>query len=114
MLLKTKATASAMEIKRPQSDQSQNPRKNNLKHPGKRRKILEDFHRNNVEVCGKEDGFLGSYYEAKFVGKVSRNKIMVEYKTLGFIKNGSMGSSLFDDDGFLLIVSNYFIFFSVL
>ncbi|KAL6314661.1 hypothetical protein AAG906_027007 [Vitis piasezkii] len=68
-----------MEIINPQS-QSQKPKKN-PRNPAKRRKIHEDFdHR--VEVCSKEDGFLGSYYEAKVLGKVGRNKLMVEYKTL--------------------------------
>ena len=59
-----------MEIKRSQSDQSQNPRNKNSRNPTKRRKIREGLDHSNVEVCGKD------------VGKVGRNKIMVEYKTL--------------------------------
>lgn len=60
--------------------QSQKPRKN-PRNSGKRRSIHGGFDQ-NIEVCGKEDGFLGSYYEAKVVRKVGRKKIMVEYKTL--------------------------------
>ncbi|KAG8379541.1 hypothetical protein BUALT_Bualt07G0099700 [Buddleja alternifolia] len=37
----------------------------------------------SVEVCSKEEGFLGSYYEATVVAKITRdNQYVVEYKTL--------------------------------
>uniref|UniRef100_A0A5B7BPI8 Agenet domain-containing protein n=1 Tax=Davidia involucrata TaxID=16924 RepID=A0A5B7BPI8_DAVIN len=42
---------------------------------------------NYVEICSREDGFLGSYYVAKVVGRVGKGKLMVEYL------------SLLDDDG---------------
>lgn len=35
-----------------------------------------------VEVCSKEDGFLGSYFEAKLVQRVSKDKFLVEFLTL--------------------------------
>ncbi|KAG8379545.1 hypothetical protein BUALT_Bualt07G0100100 [Buddleja alternifolia] len=37
----------------------------------------------SVEVCSKEEGFLGSYYEATVVAKITRNnQYVVQYKTL--------------------------------
>ncbi|XP_027060998.1 DUF724 domain-containing protein 7-like [Coffea eugenioides] len=36
----------------------------------------------SVEICCNEDGFLGSYYEAKIIAKRGKNKFLVEYKTL--------------------------------
>lgn len=35
-----------------------------------------------MEVCSKEDGFLGSYYKARLLGKVSKDKYLVEFLTL--------------------------------
>lgn len=35
-----------------------------------------------VEVCSKEDGFLGSYFVAKVVGRVGKERLKVEYTTL--------------------------------
>ncbi|XP_031252304.1 protein AGENET DOMAIN (AGD)-CONTAINING P1-like [Pistacia vera] len=38
--------------------------------------------RKYVEVCSKEDGFLGSYFVAKVVGRVGKEGLKVEYTTL--------------------------------
>ncbi|KAK6919717.1 Agenet-like domain [Dillenia turbinata] len=35
-----------------------------------------------VEVCSKEEGFVGSYYAAVVVAEVGNNSYIVEYKTL--------------------------------
>ncbi|KAF3443906.1 hypothetical protein FNV43_RR13596 [Rhamnella rubrinervis] len=35
-----------------------------------------------VEVCSKEDGFLGSYYEATVISQVDTNSYRVKYKEL--------------------------------
>ncbi|XP_059663979.1 protein AGENET DOMAIN (AGD)-CONTAINING P1-like [Cornus florida] len=37
---------------------------------------------NYVEVCSKEDGFLGSYYLARVIGKLGKGKFMVQYMDL--------------------------------
>ncbi|XP_057465613.1 protein AGENET DOMAIN (AGD)-CONTAINING P1-like [Actinidia eriantha] len=36
----------------------------------------------HVEICSNEDGFLGSYYEAKIVAKLGKDRLKVEYTTL--------------------------------
>lgn len=36
----------------------------------------------NVETISREDGFLGSYFEAKVLARVSKNKLKVEYLRL--------------------------------
>lgn len=33
-------------------------------------------------VCSREDGFLGSYYAAKVIRELGKNKLKVEYLTL--------------------------------
>ncbi|KAA8526761.1 hypothetical protein F0562_009010 [Nyssa sinensis] len=37
---------------------------------------------NYVEICSREDGFLGSYFVAKVLARVGKGKFMVEYLTL--------------------------------
>lgn len=68
-----------MEVRR---SQSQRPTLNSANTP-KSRKIHGGFGgSDDVEVCLKEEGFQGSYYEAKVVQKVGRTKLLVEYKSL--------------------------------
>ncbi|XP_057952165.1 protein AGENET DOMAIN (AGD)-CONTAINING P1 [Malania oleifera] len=45
-----------------------------------------------VEVCGKEDGFLGSYFVAKVMRRVGKKKLTVEYLTL--LSDGEAGQPL--------------------
>lgn len=62
----------------------------NLANPQKRRKVDGGFGvSDEIEVCSKEDGFLGSYYEAKVLRIVGRTKLFVEYKTLLSNNHGS-------------------------
>lgn len=35
-----------------------------------------------VEICSNEDGFLGSYYGAKVISRVGKEKFRIEYTTL--------------------------------
>ncbi|KAG8379540.1 hypothetical protein BUALT_Bualt07G0099600 [Buddleja alternifolia] len=45
--------------------------------------VILSQRRDSIEVCSKEEGFLGSYYEAIIVAKITRNnQYVVEYKTL--------------------------------
>ncbi|KAI4322770.1 hypothetical protein L6164_022435 [Bauhinia variegata] len=42
-----------------------------------------DFHRDDfVEVCSNEQGFQGSYYEARVISRVDNGLYVVEYKNV--------------------------------
>lgn len=80
------SSVSPQKIKRRRTNGGPETRKK--RERGKEKKETEEAKKmevqagNYVEVCSREDGFLGSYYAAKVIRELGKNKLKVEYLTL--------------------------------